>query len=369
MPYRQYRAGSVTNLLKPNFEMFIANLDDVEHNTTYEYNVQQVNGDFNYGYYGGSCNLQPFDLFGFQNCNTGCGKAHACPPVNSAFNYDFNRDTTSYIIKHYISDSSETDIIIDSISYTQGFYNYYAYDDGTPEQGWGMEYAGSSAAYQFTLSMPDTLRGIQMYFNRTQNESNDFFFDLVVWKDNNGNPGEEIYRGKSLRPHYENGLYEFYTYMIDEPIILSGTFYVGWQQLATGNLNVGFDANNNNNTKIFFTIENEWVNSAASGSLLIRPIIGQDMILEIDENTVSRPLVETIKVYPNPAGDYFYVDQSDTKLSNSALLQIYNIYGSLVHHQVGVSAKIDIGKLPGGMYFIKIDDRDNMFTAKLLINR
>ena len=58
-------------------------------------------------------------------------------------------DTTSYLIKHYISDSSESDVIIDSISYTQGFYNYYAYDDGTPELGWGMEYAGSSEAYQF----------------------------------------------------------------------------------------------------------------------------------------------------------------------------------------------------------------------------
>jgi len=369
MPYRQYRAGSVTNLLKPSFEMFIANLDDVEHNTTYEYQVQQVNGNFNYSYYGGSCNLQPFDLFGFQNCNTSCGKAHACPPVNSAFNYDYSRDTTSYTIKHYISDSSETDILIDSIIYTQGFYNYYAYDDGTPEFGWGMEYAGSIAAYQFTLSMADTLRGVQMYFNSVQNSANDIFFQLLVYKDNNGKPGEEIYRGESVKPQYENGLYEFYTYMFDEPIILSGTFYVGWQQLGAGNLNIGFDANNDNSSKIFFTIENEWVNSAEHGSLLIRPIIGQDLILGTGEKPSSKPGDETIKIYPNPAGNYFNIDQSEIKLSNSAVLHIYNIYGSLVHEQVGIYSQVDISTLPKGMYFIKIDDRNKMYTAKLLINR
>ena len=100
--------------------------------------------------------------------------------------------------------------------------------------------------------MADTLQGVQMYFNDVQNSSNDIFFQIVVWKDNNGKPGEEIYRGPSVKPYYEEGLYEFYSYMFDTTLILSGTFYIGWQQQGAGSLNVGFDSNNDNSDKIFF---------------------------------------------------------------------------------------------------------------------
>jgi len=367
MPYRQYRAGSTTALLKSSFEMYISNLDDVEHNTNYEYTVQQVNGSFNYSYYGGSCNLLPYDLFGFQNCNSSCGAAHACPPVNSAFNYDFERDTTSYLIKHYISDSSETDVIVDSTSYTQGFYNYFAYDDGTPEFGYGVEPAGAYVAYQFTMSVPDTLRGVQMYFNKTLDNSNDIFFLLNVWKDNNGVPGELIYTSASLKPMWEDGLFVFYPYMFDTTLLVSGTFYVGWQQLASGNLNIGLDSNNDNGDKIFFSTDNNWFTSDVSGSLLIRPIVGPDMILDVDEKPLSTS-AQTIRIYPNPTEHSFTVDQSAVSLSSNAVLRIYNLYGSLVHQQTGIHSSVNVSNLSKGMYIVKILDQGKMFSAKLIIN-
>ena len=367
MPYRQYRAGSVTDLLKPEFQMYITNLDNVEHNTTYEYRVQQVNGNFNYDYYGGSCNLLPFDLFGFQNCNSSCGAAHACPPVNSAFNYDFSRDTTSYIITHYISDSSDADILVDSTIFQQGFYNYYAYDDGTPEFGYGIEPAGAKMAYQFNLSITDTLWGVQMYFNRTQNSSNEIFFNFIIWQDNNGRPGEELYRSPSVKPQWKNGLYEFYPYMLDEPIVLTGTFYVGWQQQAGGSLNVGLDANNDNGKRIFFTGEFEWLNSDVKGSLLIRPIVGQDMILGTEEEIEFSS--STLKIYPNPAERYFKIDRSTHHIDRSAMVYVYNIYGALVIQQPINIENVDISKLPRGMYIVKVDNLGSVLTAKLLINR
>jgi hypothetical protein len=369
MPYRQYRSGSTVALLKSSFQMYIANLDDVEHNTNYEYKVQQVNGSFNYSYNGGSCNLLPYDLFGFQNCNSSCGAAHACPPVNSAFNYDYSRDTTSYIIKHYISDSSETDIIVDSTIYQQGFYNYFAYDDGTPEFGYGVNAAGGLLAYQFSMSIPDTLQGVQIYFNRTMDNSNELFFNLNVWNDNDGRPGELIYSEISLKPLWKNGLYEFYPYMFeDTTIVVSGTFYVGWQQQASGILNVGFDSNNDNSDKIFFSIDNNWTLSEKPGSLLIRPIVGPDMVLGVNEQA-SQNTLKTINVYPNPAGNSFRVDQSAVSLSRSAEMRIYNIYGSLVHHQIGIESEINVAALTKGLYIVKINDQNQMYSAKLLINR
>ncbi len=251
MPYRQYRAGNPITMMKSNLQMYISNLDKVEHNTKYMYRVRQVNGNYGYTYDGGSCNLPPFYESGFQNCNSTCGSAHACPTV-LAFSLDYDRDTTSYIITHYISDSSETNIIVDSIKYHQGFYNYYAYDDGTPELGYGLEPAGAYLAYQFTMSIPDTLFGIQMYFNRTKDNANSQFFNINIWSDNNGKPGDLIAQIPSQQAMWEDGLYKFYPYLLEEPIIVSGTFYVGWQQFEGGSLNIGFDSNNDNRDKIFY---------------------------------------------------------------------------------------------------------------------
>lgn len=56
--------------------------------------------------------------------------------------------------------------------YRQGFYNYFAYDDGTPEFGYGLEPARAMLAYQFRLVTMDTLSGVQLYFNRTLNDAN-----------------------------------------------------------------------------------------------------------------------------------------------------------------------------------------------------
>ncbi len=365
MPYKQYRADAPNNVMKENLEMYISNLDKVEHNTKYMYSVQQVNGSFGYQYNGGSCNLMPFYVSGFQSCSTSCGKAHACPPVNSPFNFDYSRDTTSYIIKHYISDSSESNIIVDSVVYRQGFYNYFAYDDGTPELGYGLEPAGALLAYQFKLSVPDTLFGIQMYFNRVKDDANSQFFNINIWLDNNGKPGDLVAQIPSQQAMWEDGLYEFYPYLLEEPLILSGTFYVGWQQFEGGSLNIGFDANNDNRDKIFYKVGEAWYTSNFGGSLLIRPMFAPEMILSNAEITTK----EKANIYPNPARTHFTIGNESIRQDHKATLMIYNIYGAVVKRMNGLNRQIDISQLATGMYIIKINSNGNIFNEKLLISR
>ena len=367
MPYKQYRADAPLNTMKSELEMYISNLDKVEHNTKYMYKVQQVDGDFGYIYNGGSCNLPPFYDFGFQNCNTPCGSAHACPPVMSAFNFDYSRDTTSYIIKHYISDSSESNVIVDSAIYRQGFYNYYAYDDGTPEFGYGLEPAGALMAYQFNLSMPDTLFGIQMYFNQTKDFANNQFININVWQDNNGKPGEIIAQIPTQQAMWENGLYKFYPYMLDTPVIISGTFYVGWQQFDGGSLNIGFDANNDNRDKIFYKFEQTWYTSNFGGSLLIRPMFNPEMVVAVDERISQKD--ENALLYPNPAHTYFMIGNESIRSDRGATLVIYNMYGAVVKQQAGLQHKVDISHLATGMYIIRIVSEGKAYNEKLLISR
>ena len=366
MPYRQYLADAPINTLRPEISMYMANLDKIGHNTKYMYKLEEVNGSYSKLYNGGSCNLPPVYSYGFQNCDIGCGAAHACPPTNS-FNFNINRDTTSYLIKHYISDSSEANILVDSAIYKQGFYNYYAYDDGTPEMGYGLEPAGARLGYKFTLSIPDTIFGVQMYFNKTLNNSNEKFFDLLVFKDNNGVPGEIVIRKEGLKPKWSDGLYNFYTYTFDEPLILSGTFYVGWEQLEGGSLNIGFDTHFNSRSSIFYYLEGNWYQGGFEGSLMIRPIIGSvggELVFGTDELNIEQ---SKIKLYPNPTNNSFRVDISNISSPDMAKIEVFNLYGASVIKQIGTRGNFDVSHLAKGIYIVKIIDGSRLFNAKLIV--
>ncbi len=366
MPYRQYKADAPINTLKPEINMYMANLDKVGHNTKYRYTFEQVNGDYSKMYNGGSCNLPPYYSYGFQNCDIGCGAAHACPPTY-AFNFDYNTDTTSYIIKHYISDSSEVNILVDSAIYTQGFYNYYAYDDGTPEFGYGLIPAGAKLGYKFTLSVPDTIFGVQMYFNKTLNNANENYFDLLVYRDNNGTPGEIVIRKESLKPKWNEGLYNFYTYIFDEPLVLSGTFYVGWEQYEAVSLNIGFDTHLNSGHNIFYNVNNIWYQSVYEGSLMIRPIIGSvdgELVFGTNEISVTK---KKIKLYPNPTNNSFRVELLGISNPELAEIEIFNIYGASVLKQSGIKGNFDVSSFAKGIYIVRIVDGSRFFNSKLLV--
>jgi hypothetical protein len=367
MPYRQYVSNP--HALKENFRMYIANLDKPgeTHDASYLYKVEQVNGDYSFWYDGGTCNLLPFYPGNHFQDITSCPE-HANPPVAAGFKVE--NDTTSYIIKHYISDSSDVNIIVDSAIYHQGFYNYYAYDDGTPEAGYGIENAGAMMAYRFNMTVQDTLFGVQMYFNRTKDNANELPFDLMVWRDNNKKPEDNpVYVMENQKPKWaDDGLYNFYAYLFEDPIALVGDFYVGWMQYENGSLNVGFDANNDHAGNILYYAEGNWYTSDRSGSLLIRPIIGSRYVLGQEEQK-PRQLSTGLTIHPNPARDYFMVDMPDLANDPFATIDIFSVYGTLVHHRQSVQNKVDVSSLPPGLYVVRLESSNRMYTTKLVINR
>jgi hypothetical protein len=353
MPYNQYFQNPA-NELKPNLEMFITNLDSTIFNSTYYYVVYQVDGPFQYLYPGGNCNLFPFYLNGYQNC-TSCA-AHACPPVNFLFPLT-TADSAEFEIRHFIiGDVTPTDTIGDTISFRQKFFNYYAYDDGTPEEGYGLTPAGAMLAYKFKLNVKDTLRAVQMYFNHTQNDANEQYFNLMVWLDNNGTPGEVVYSQANEKVEYSSGLLGFHTYMLDEPLLVNGTFYIGWEQQSSENMNLGYDTYNDASQNIFYNSNGEWYQSIYHGALMMRPMLGKKFeISGIDEPQVAKG---TITPYPNPLNGNRISFRATGIYENSSLTEhykvtIHNILGEEIYSGA-YQPSIDIGYIRQGLYVVAI---------------
>ena len=220
--------------------------------------------------------------------------------------YTYNTAATKYpafrVLFHAASNTGEPDIFKqnDTAAFYQKFYNYLAYDDGIPEAGYGLSTPNGRLAYKFTLAAEDTLQSVQMYFNQTIGNANQKYFYLTVWNDDNGQPGEILYEKSGKRPEFDDMLFKYYTYELEEELPVSGTIYIGWRQTTKDNLNVGFDINNNHTDKIFYNVSGTWYNSSFPGALMIRPILGQDKEVYVGVNSIKKENNNSISIFPKP---------------------------------------------------------------------
>lgn len=367
MPLRQYR-NDPTNQLKDSLKLFITNLSADTFNVFYKYLIDEQGGSYSHTYNGGFANLYPFYLSGYQSCAS--VPQHACPPRDFLFPLSSLADSSSYNVRHVIHDQSNPDLG-DTIYFIQKFYNYYAYDDGTPELGYGLSLAGGKAAYRFILNIADTLKGIGMFFNRVQNDANDQFFTLKVWDNNNGKPGNVIWQQESLKPKFSDELYRMQIYEVNPPLPLIGTFFVGFEQTTADLLNVGFDTHNDASEHTFYNTSGSWVQSLKAGSMLMRPILATFY----DPFLVEEYLPDyTWNIYPNPvSGKLLHIQNSivsEADLSSSqTTISIYDMPGRKVL-SMPYSNTVSIDKLPQGMYLLHIMNEDHSinYIHKLLVN-
>lgn len=76
----------------------------------------------------------------------------------------------------------------------------------------------------------------------------------------------------------------------------------------------------------------------------------------------------SVTLFPNPSDGRFTVKTENTKVS---LIEIYNLPGEKVYVSINLnlqtSTKIDLTSQPKGIYFAKINDRDKIYTQKIVI--
>lgn len=248
----------------------------------------------------------------------------------------------------------------DTMHVYQIFKNYYAYDDGSAEYGIGLSGSGTENgkfAMKFTTLVPDTLRGIYMYFNQTLNNASQKYFYLTIWSDNNGVPGNIICKKVGMEPEY-HGIDDFYYYDLDTAIFLTGNFYVGWIQTTSDLLNLGFDLNNDNSKKVFYNITGAWGIIPFKGTPMIRPVFSKTAIVHVPINNAT----QAISVYPNPATEIIHID---TPLLVS--YSVYDIRGNVIC--TGKENTIPVTTIAEGIYFIKITTQGQTSVHKIIIHR
>lgn len=357
MPWHQYRSTDMAS----NFQNDLSNLSLNGKNTAYHYMVRK-NGSNVFATPENYENASPYHTGGLHTYSY-----HATPGIDFAYEYD-NQDSAVFQITHVFRMEGSNDELLrnDTCVFEQKFYNYYAYDDGTAEAGYCLLSSEgnpeSSVAVQFALAQPDTLRCVRMWFNSVLNDENVDYFTLKVWGDNDGQPGELLYSLPALLPQFADEFLDFVNYYPEEPIPVSGTFYVGFTQTHNTQLNLGFDQNNDARGHFFYKTSNDWRESFYRGAPMIRPVLGA----AYDHSGVVAYDKVSVKLYPNPTSDKVFVEMDDIF---DIQYQLFDIYGRLLETNNLEDNHIGLGQYTPGMYLVKIWKDSQLISTEKIIKR
>jgi len=350
IPYSHYKyAASDINL---NVKIFLRNNDNTLRSIDSLYFIwHEKNNLFSDQYlYFGSYILPP------------SGNAHVdADYLNFSFPVS-NYDALYYDLKTHIRTDAFDSVFNNNHIQPENIDVQYAYDDMTPENGYGLVGDNSKFAYvaqKFYTYKSDYLRAVRIYFNKTYQDNlyQPYYFTLVVWNNDpqSGTPANIIYRKQGCEIDHEN-LNNFQTFTIDTDLVVSDTFYVGWQKTSDLFMNVGLDMNAEVSRIKFYNIYGYWQASSYSGALMIRPIFG-DVALNT-EKINKQPLY----VYPNPVVDRLYV----SAVNGIASVAIYSISGRKLYEGNISSEGLDVSQLADGIYFLTIK-KDNQIIRKSFI--
>lgn len=308
-------------------------------------------------YSGGTSNIQA-DTARMHTFNLPLGDFLNTPlPTADSVTFEIKTIISEYTINPSLAAELRAN---DTGVFRQYFHTSYAYDDGTAENGFGIfgaSAASARVALKYFSYLRDTLSGVYIHFNSTQDSGNMQQFRLAVWSDKGGlpNDGGMLYLEPNLMPSFDS-LNAFTYYKLTRPVIVEGTFYVGWVQQASAMLNVGFDRNNRPADKMFVSVNGyTWQRSVfdGQGALMVRPSFASrsDYL-----NTAAGRQEYLLKVsaYPNPVHDELTLHLPDALREAPLLLEIVNLAGQRVRYEPLTSNVVNVSRLPQGAYFIRL---------------
>jgi hypothetical protein len=340
MPWKQFRQIYLNEMSNPVISVCYRNNDSIIRNVTRDFQVWDVYSNMEvHSFTAGATNINPRSSVDYK--------------ANLIYTFDCdNPDSALFRITCSLKTDEFDPKDNDTLVYYQVFSNYFAFDDGSSEGGYGINGLGSRnamLAYRFTSFIQDTLRAVAICFNDSYLDANKRAFDLMVWDDNNGIPGDVIYKREGVMVEKSDILNGFYTYFFPDGIMVDGTFYVGWKQRTETFLNAGFDINTPHKGKQLYYLNGSWNESQVNGSVMIRPYVGNPFRLTgTDDVYLNR---NETRLWPNPAGEYIMLGIKDLPYAADVYVSVVDMSGHELM-KVPYSEKIDIAGLHQGIYIV-----------------
>lgn len=364
MPYTHYKIDSLSNMATAIDVEYRNNSDSIR----YPYYYYEVFEDYGAGAsihkYPFSPSTKPVPAY---SSITESQAVYNLPVDSFYFPVDDTAKTKIYQIRNYfgltqgaITDFNKTN---DTVYSYQVFSNYYAYDDGSAEAGYGVFGIGSKLANKFTIKMSDTLVALDIYFNPVTYIQSLNTFKLKIWS--SLSPENVVYEQSGFYNPTYSFTNELVTFNLDYPIYLpAGTYYFGYQNITEDFLTIGYDLNLDNSNKVFFNAEGIWENSNYAGSLMIHPVFKYDDEVVIGINEITKTDSERL-IYPNPSTGIIFLN----KITPVQIL-VFDVFGKkVVELPKAVYNKIDLSHLSNGVYFLNISDNNTSQVEKIIISK
>ena len=295
--------------------------------------------------------------------------------IHNPYGSLIDSDSAFFEFKGYISTNPADRKENDTVRIFQFFKDYFARDDGTPENGYGFsgeKVQGCAVACRYETFKADSIRAINIYFNPTDNNvTAQIKFRIAVWRDNNGRPGEQVYiSSKEYSPKVTG---QFTRFDLEKPVYVTKYYWIGWVQVTFGFLNAGFDRNFNDRVNLYTKTGQDWEQSIYDGTLMIRPVMGKRKNLPTSTEqpaTVSNLLM---KLYPNPASHNVHIDLETlgTVIPSHYNIEMYDVTGRLRYRAPYTGEYIDVSGFESGLYIVRLINRKTwkVQTDKLMIIR
>lgn len=274
-----------------------------------------------------------------------------------------NEERATFEIRNYLSINPDENRDNDTLFHYQYFDTYYAYDDGGAELAYSLNGTGARLAYEFeTDGNSDTLRAILINFPRMLINEQNRRLNLMVWSD------------LSQEPIYESGpvwdvdypdLNDFKRYPIDVPVVVSGKYYIGWEQQDNRKIYIGWDINKRNEDRLFYSLDGSWTQTSFEGSLMLRPDFGFAQINAGQEELNQEQGKNELNIYPNPARNIIHLS-SDMEIQT---VRVYNLMGmEVINQAMRDDQSLSLESLSGGIYILQVSSPNGeKITRKLRV--
>lgn len=225
--------------------------------------------------------------------------------------------------------------------------DFLAYDNGSADYSAGINQTSGMLALRYDTPQPVYVSGVSVNFTNFLQRGN--AIELMIW---DSLERRALYRKEVLIPETEEKD-EFAYFPLDTNIMVNDSFFVGFMQFTNDFIYVGLDKTTDTGEEIFFNVYGVWEqNAAVRGSLMIRPHLSLEQVVDIVEEEQAE-----ISAFPNPV-----LDDRLTIHGDFEDLVVYDFQGREIKvfpESVENGKIINFTGQHRGVYLIRVMDRNN----------